>query len=119
MACVTASLPSARFQTAAVSAGTRSCAGAAAPAAAATIKWAGPKVRAGPEAVRKRGASRKSCAHAAARRLAVLDDGLRACAHACVDSKQEPGRPTIGAVYREAPAELLALGAQCGAVIGQ
>src|SRR5471032_2499596 len=52
--------------------------------------------------------------------MPAVDGGLlRAGAHASVNRKQQLGRPAIGAMDGKAPAELLALGAQCRAVIGK
>src|SRR5450631_821009 len=52
--------------------------------------------------------------------MPAVDGGLlRAGAQAGMDREQQLGRPAIGAMDSKGPAELLALGAQCRAVIGK
>src|SRR5581483_8190876 len=114
MACAPVFPLSARCRREAASAENRCAADAAGQAAAATTGQAGSAGRAGSAVERSPGGNLRSCAHVrtGAGGLAALHDGMRAGFHAPMDRKQKFRRTAVGPMNGEAPAELLAFGAQ-------
>src|SRR6266851_8101470 len=108
MACATASLPWARYRTAALSAGIRCGAAAAASRGAATTAPAGSTGPATAAVRQRKAGGRRSCAspHFYCRTQATL-----AHHHARMQEQQQLGGRAAGGVGREQPVELAGLAA--------